>query len=57
MSNWSKQTTMTPFARLSDRLIWLSEHPIYGVMAIALVAFASRFWNLDGLRDIVFDEL
>lgn len=57
MSNWSKQITKTPFARLSDRLIWLSEHPIYGVMAIALVAFASRFWNLDGLRDIVFDEL
>jgi dolichyl-phosphate-mannose-protein mannosyltransferase len=57
MSNWSKQIIMTPFARLSDRLIWLSEHPIYGVMAIAFVSFASRFWNLDGLGDIVFDEL
>ncbi len=45
------------FDRLSDRLIWLSEHPVYGVMAIALVAFATRFWNLDGTADIVFDEV
>ncbi len=45
------------FDRLSDRLIWLSEHPVFGVMAIALVAFATRFWNLDGTADIVFDEV
>jgi dolichyl-phosphate-mannose-protein mannosyltransferase len=57
MSNWSKQTTITPIARLSDRIIWLSEHPVFGVMAIALVAFASRFWNLDGTADVVFDEV
>ena len=43
--------------RFTDRLIWLSEHPIFGVMAIALVAFATRFWNLDGTADIVFDEV
>ncbi|MCA6518508.1 MAG: phospholipid carrier-dependent glycosyltransferase [Pseudanabaena sp.] len=26
-------------------------------MAIALVAFATRFWNLDGTADVVFDEV
>ncbi len=55
------QKIITPLARLgdriSDRLIWLSEHPVYGVMAIALIAFATRFWNLDGTADIVFDEV
>jgi len=43
--------------RFSDRIIWLSEHPIFGVMAIALVSFATRFWNLDGTADVVFDEV
>jgi dolichyl-phosphate-mannose-protein mannosyltransferase len=57
MGNWSKQITMTPITRLSDRIIWLSEHPVFGVMAIALVAFAARFWNLDGTADVVFDEV
>ena len=57
MSNRSAQKIITPLTRLSDRLIWLSEQPIYGVMAIALVAFALRFWNLDGTADIVFDEV
>ncbi|MBD2177393.1 phospholipid carrier-dependent glycosyltransferase [Pseudanabaena sp. FACHB-1998] len=57
MSIWRESKIITPLARLSDRLIWLSEHPIFGVMAIALVAFASRFWNLDGTADIVFDEV
>ncbi|MCX5936152.1 MAG: phospholipid carrier-dependent glycosyltransferase [Pseudanabaena sp. LacPavin_0818_WC45_MAG_42_6] len=42
---------------MSDRIIWLSEHPVFGVMAIALVAFATRFWNLDGTADVVFDEV
>jgi dolichyl-phosphate-mannose-protein mannosyltransferase len=45
------------FERFSDRLIWLSEHPVFGVMAIALISFASRFWNLDGTADVVFDEV
>ncbi len=44
------------FERFSDRLIWLSEHPVFGVMAIVLISFASRFWNLDGTADVVFDE-
>ncbi len=57
MSSWSKLKVITPLARLSDRLIWLSEHPVFGVMAIALIAFASRFWNLDGTADVVFDEV
>jgi dolichyl-phosphate-mannose--protein O-mannosyl transferase len=57
MSNWSAQKIITLLARLSDRLIWLSEQPTYGVMAIALVAFGLRFWNLDGTADIVFDEV
>jgi dolichyl-phosphate-mannose--protein O-mannosyl transferase len=45
------------FKRFADRLIWLSEQPVFGVMAIALVAFATRFWNLDGTADVVFDEI
>ena len=57
----SDRIIITPLARLfnrlTDRLIWLSEHPVYGVMAIALVSFAARFWNLDGTADIVFDEV
>ncbi len=65
MSSWSDlliiNSLITPLARLfnrsSDRLIWLSEQPVYGVMAIALIAFATRFWNLDGTADIVFDEV
>ena len=57
MSSRSKLKVITPLARLSDRLIWLSEHPVFGVMAIALIAFASRFWNLDGTADVVFDEV
>ena len=57
MSNWREQKIMTPFARFTDRLIWLSEHPVFGVMAIALVAFGTRFWNIDGTADIVFDEV
>jgi dolichyl-phosphate-mannose-protein mannosyltransferase len=57
MSNWSDRVIITPLARVSDRLIWLSEHPIFGVIAIALIAFATRFWNLDGTADIVFDEV
>lgn len=48
---------MKVLKRFADRLIWLSEHPIFGVMAIALVAFATRFWNLDGTADIIFDEV
>jgi len=56
MSSWRIPKIITPLARLSDRLIWLSEHPVFGVMAIALVAFATRFWNLDGTADVVFDE-
>ncbi|NUN63299.1 phospholipid carrier-dependent glycosyltransferase [Pseudanabaena biceps] len=57
MSSWSKQKLITPLARFSDRLIWLAEQPVFGVMAIALLAFASRFWNIDGTADIVFDEV
>ncbi|PZV14762.1 MAG: dolichyl-phosphate-mannose--protein O-mannosyl transferase [Pseudanabaena sp.] len=57
MGNWREQIIITPTARLSDRLIWLSEHPVFGIMAIALVAFATRFWNLDGTADVVFDEV
>jgi dolichyl-phosphate-mannose--protein O-mannosyl transferase len=61
MSNLSDRHIINPLARLfnrlTDRLIWLSEHPIYGVMAIALVSFGLRFWNLDGTADIVFDEV
>jgi len=61
MSNWRIQKIMTPIARLgdrvTDRLIWLSDHPVYGVMAIALIAFATRFWNLDGTAEVVFDEI
>lgn len=57
MSNWSDRIIITPLARVSDRLIWLSEHPIFGVIAIALISFASRFWNLDGTADVVFDEV
>ena len=57
MSNWSDRVIITPLARVSDRLIWLSEHPIFGVIAIALISFATRFWNLDGTADIVFDEV
>ena len=56
MGNWREQIIITPIARFSDRLIWLSEHPVFGVMAIALVAFATRFWDLDGTGDVVFDE-
>jgi dolichyl-phosphate-mannose--protein O-mannosyl transferase len=57
MSNWSDRIIISPLTRLSDRLIWLSEHPVFGVMAIALVAFGTRFWNLDGTADVVFDEI
>lgn len=65
MSNWSDRLTITDLARLygrlcgrlSDRLIWLANQPVYGVLAIALVAFATRFWNLGGTADIVFDEV
>lgn len=57
MSNWKERIIITPLARLADRLIWLAEHPVFGVMAIALVAFGTRFWNLDGTADIVFDEV
>ncbi len=57
MSIWRERIIITPIARLSDRIIWLSEHPVFGVIAIALVAFATRFWNLDGLADVVFDEV
>lgn len=57
MGNWSQEKFITPLARLTDRLIWLSEHPVFGVMAIALVAFGTRFWNIDGTADIVFDEV
>jgi dolichyl-phosphate-mannose-protein mannosyltransferase len=61
MSSWSEHEIINPLARLlnwlTDRLIWLAEHPIYGVMAIALVSFGLRFWNLDGTADIVFDEV
>ena len=57
MGNWREQIIITPLARLSDRIIWLSEHPVFGVVAIALVAFATRFWNLDGTADVVFDEV
>ena len=57
MSNWRERTFITPLALLSDRLIWLSEHQVYGVMAIAFVSFAARFWNLDGTADVVFDEV
>lgn len=61
MSNLSDRQIINPLARLFNRLtnclIWLSEHPIYGVMAIALVSFGLRFWNLDGTADIVFDEV
>jgi dolichyl-phosphate-mannose--protein O-mannosyl transferase len=57
MSNWREQLIITPLARLSDRIIWLSEHPVFGVIAIALVAFSTRFWNLDGTADVVFDEV
>lgn len=57
MGNWREQKFMTPFARFTDRLIWLSEHPVFGVMAIVLVAFGTRFWNIDGTADIVFDEV
>ena len=57
MSNWKERIIITPLARLAYRLIWLAEHPVFGVMAIALVAFGTRFWNLDGTADIVFDEV
>ncbi|PZO44489.1 MAG: dolichyl-phosphate-mannose--protein O-mannosyl transferase [Pseudanabaena frigida] len=57
MSNWSERFIITPLARLTDRLIWLSEHPVFGVMAIAVVAFGLRFWNLDGTAEVVFDEI
>jgi dolichyl-phosphate-mannose-protein mannosyltransferase len=57
MGNWREQIIITPLARFSDRLIWLSEHPVFGVIAIALISFATRFWNLDGTADIVFDEV
>jgi dolichyl-phosphate-mannose-protein mannosyltransferase len=61
MSYWRMQKIITLparwFERFSDRLIWLSEHPVFGVMAIALISFASRFWNLDGTADVVFDEV
>lgn len=57
MSSWREQKTITPLARFTDRLIWLSEHPVFGVMAIALIAFGTRFWNIDGTADIVFDEV
>lgn len=57
MSNWSDRVIITPLAHVSDRLIWLSEHPIFGVIAIALISFATRFWNLDGTADVVFDEV
>ena len=52
-----KSLLFPAFALLSNRLIWLSNQPVYGVMAIALVAFATRFWNLGGTADIVFDEV
>ena len=46
MSSWSEHEIINPLARLlnwlTDRLIWLAEHPIYGVMAIALVSFGLR---------------
>ncbi len=57
MRNWREQIIITPLSRLADRLTWLSEHPVFGVMAIALVAFGTRFWNLEGTADIVFDEV
>ena len=57
MSNWRDSKIITPLAHLADRLAWLSEHPVFGVMAIALVAFGTRFWNLDGTADVVFDEV
>ena len=61
MSSWSEHEIINPLARLlnwlTDRLIWLAEHPVYGVMAISLVSFGLRFWNLDGTADIVFDEV
>jgi dolichyl-phosphate-mannose-protein mannosyltransferase len=57
MSHWRESNFITPLARFSDRLIWLSTHPVFGVMAIALVAFGTRFWNIDGTADIVFDEV
>ncbi|MDX2257013.1 MAG: phospholipid carrier-dependent glycosyltransferase [Pseudanabaenaceae cyanobacterium bins.39] len=43
--------------RFTEKLLWLSEHPLFGVLSIAFVAFASRFWKLDGTADIVFDEV
>jgi dolichyl-phosphate-mannose-protein mannosyltransferase len=57
MSNWSDRIIITPLAQVSDRIIWLSEHPVFGVIAIALISFATRFWNLDGTADVVFDEV
>ncbi|TYQ23687.1 phospholipid carrier-dependent glycosyltransferase [Pseudanabaena sp. UWO310] len=61
MSNWIDRLIINPFARsfarLSDRLIWLSGHPVFGVMAIVFIAFSTRLWNLDGTADIVFDEV
>ena len=57
MRNWRERIIITPLSRLADRLTWLSEHPVFGVMAIALVAFGTRFWNLEGTADIVFDEV
>ncbi len=57
MGNWRERIIITPLSRLADRLTWLSEHPVFGVMAIALVAFGTRFWNLEGTADIVFDEV
>jgi dolichyl-phosphate-mannose--protein O-mannosyl transferase len=57
MGNSTAPKIINLLTRLSDRLIWLSEHPVFGVMAIALIAFSTRFWNLDGTADIVFDEV
>ena len=61
MSSWSEHEIINPLARLlnwlTDRLIWLSEHTINGVMAIALVSYGLRCRNMDGTADILFDEV
>jgi dolichyl-phosphate-mannose--protein O-mannosyl transferase len=53
----AKQIWRHCWQRLTNRLIWLSEHPLFGILAIALVSFACRLWRLDGTADIVFDEV
>ncbi|CAN1212333.1 Dolichyl-phosphate-mannose--protein mannosyltransferase [Tumidithrix helvetica PCC 7403] len=37
--------------------VYFFEHPWLGIAAIALVAFATRFWQLDYLEKPVFDEV